>query len=182
MSFGGGIWGGWYGDCRASAELEVQRNGSSRKQWPDWTVLELPSLFSSLPLQYRDAVDEWIACVCRIGRPAPSISRNLQDRHPSTCSRSTAHTARTATRVLRENYPGRLISLRGDLHRELTRFSSLWIFFMGIPEIPYWTEGEYSPSNRQHTPFYGGKNRPTLPNSGKSVYRQWGTPRVGYNF
>jgi hypothetical protein len=71
------------------------------------------------------------------------------------------------------------------------RYNPLWLFVMGVTEVPHVhrsskdscsTEGEYSLSNSQHTHRYAGKSRPTLQNSGKSVYCQWGAPLVGYNF
>lgn len=103
-----------------------------------------------------------------------------------------AHTVRTAMRVLREHFPGRLISLRGrsSVAAALTWFSPLR-HFMRVSQInrAHWSskdhcspEGQYSPGNSQHTHRYAGKSRQTLQNSITSVYRQWGMPLAGYNF
>jgi len=109
---------------------------------------------------------------------------------------ATAHTSKASITVLREHFPGRLISLRGDLEwparsPDLTPCDFfLWGYLKSrvctnrpqtLEEV-HRLEKKHSGRNGQHTHQYAGKSDEKQQNSVQPVYRQWGASFTRYDF
>jgi hypothetical protein len=106
---------------------------------------------------------------------------------------ATAHTSRASMAVLRDHFPGRLISLRGNLEwpARSPDLTSCDFFFCGVFEIPCLyqpptdsarPENKHSGRNGQHTHQSAGESDEKQQNSVQPVYRQWGASLTRYDF
>ena len=106
---------------------------------------------------------------------------------------ATAHTSRVSMSVLRERFPERLISIRGDLEwpARSPDLSPCDFFFVGIfkstclrqpPTKPRELKGQHPRRNCQYTQWYASPGHGKHQKPVHEVYRQWGTSPTWYDF